>query len=324
MSNWLAAPRLGVLFMPLHEDRSYYEILGIGKDATDTEIKKAYRKLAAKYHPDKAGNDPVALAKFKEMSEAYQVLSDSEKKVMYDRYGTTRRQVPMNQGQPTNMDFSNFVFRSYTQGGPASFSFGPGMSPFDMFFGPGAQFTSTPTYNYARRAPAGGRPRAARGSAVMDAGFSWRPILLMGSIVLVLFLSMLLAHPDESQSFSLKPTVGMSEVRYVAVQLPGSVQTVPYYVKPGFRFKSERHERRVQDAVRVQYKQDLVESCRDVTAKYRYLNQQLQRFEATLKRQKPGSSNYKKTQRRQENLLSALHSLDMKPCELAGHASGWR
>ncbi|KAG9395512.1 Chaperone DnaJ [Carpediemonas membranifera] len=68
-------------------DGDYYSILGVGRNATDAEIKKAYRKLAAKYHPDKAGDDPEAMAKFKEMSEAYQVLSDGQKKDIYDKYG---------------------------------------------------------------------------------------------------------------------------------------------------------------------------------------------------------------------------------------------
>ena len=66
--------------------RDYYEILGISKDATETEIKKAYRKLAMKYHPDK-NKDDDAEDKFKEISEAYAVLSDKEKREQYDRFG---------------------------------------------------------------------------------------------------------------------------------------------------------------------------------------------------------------------------------------------
>lgn len=65
----------------------YYEILGLQKNANPEEIKKAYRKMALKYHPDKNPGDPSAEARFKEISEAYEVLNDPQKREMYDRYG---------------------------------------------------------------------------------------------------------------------------------------------------------------------------------------------------------------------------------------------
>jgi molecular chaperone DnaJ len=67
--------------------RDYYEILGLKKTATDQEIKSAYRRLAVRYHPDKNPNDSAAEEKFKEAAEAYSVLSDSEQKRRYDRFG---------------------------------------------------------------------------------------------------------------------------------------------------------------------------------------------------------------------------------------------
>lgn len=67
--------------------RDYYEVLGIGKQADEKEIKKAYRKLAKKYHPDTNPGDKTAEQKFKEVTEAYNVLSDPEKKKLYDQFG---------------------------------------------------------------------------------------------------------------------------------------------------------------------------------------------------------------------------------------------
>lgn len=67
--------------------QDYYEILGVGKDASESEIKKAYRKKALKYHPDKNPDDKEAEEKFKQAAEAYEVLSDANKKARYDQFG---------------------------------------------------------------------------------------------------------------------------------------------------------------------------------------------------------------------------------------------
>ena len=73
--------------MATTEKRDYYEVLGLARAATVDDIKKAYRKLAVKYHPDKNPGDAEAEEKFKEAAEAYGVLSDDEKRARYDRYG---------------------------------------------------------------------------------------------------------------------------------------------------------------------------------------------------------------------------------------------
>ncbi len=69
------------------ERPDYYKILGVGKNATDEEIKKAYRKLARKYHPDRNPGDKQAEERFKEVSQAHDVLSDADKRKEYDRGG---------------------------------------------------------------------------------------------------------------------------------------------------------------------------------------------------------------------------------------------
>src|SRR5881628_3300780 len=67
--------------------RDYYEVLEVARTATADEVKRSYRRLAVKYHPDKNPDDPHAEEKFKELGEAYEVLLDQDKRAAYDRYG---------------------------------------------------------------------------------------------------------------------------------------------------------------------------------------------------------------------------------------------
>ena len=69
------------------EKRDYYEVLGVSKNADAAEIKKAYRKLALQYHPDRNPGNPAAEDQFKEAAEAYDILSNEEKKSRYDQFG---------------------------------------------------------------------------------------------------------------------------------------------------------------------------------------------------------------------------------------------
>lgn len=110
--------------------RDYYEILGLSKNAGEVDIKKAYRQMAIKFHPDKNPGDPKAEEKFKEAAEAYEMLSDPNKKARYDQYGHAGTSGQGGYGGGgMNMDdiFSNFGDVFGNDGG----------SPFDSFFGGG-------------------------------------------------------------------------------------------------------------------------------------------------------------------------------------------
>ena len=88
--------------------RDYYEVLGVSKDADEAEIKKAYRKLAMQLHPDKNPGNKEAEEKFKEASEAYEVLSDKDKRQRYDQFGHAGVSSQFGQGGFQWSDFSHF------------------------------------------------------------------------------------------------------------------------------------------------------------------------------------------------------------------------
>src|ERR1700755_3042542 len=114
--------------------RDYYEVLGVSRSATIEEIKRSYRKLAVKFHPDKNPDDPHAEEKFKELGEAYDVLMDSDKRAAYDRFGPAAfAQGGAGVGGGFHGPFE--IFREVFGGG----GFGGGI--FETFFGggPGAR-----------------------------------------------------------------------------------------------------------------------------------------------------------------------------------------
>src|SRR5579862_5950210 len=135
--------------MPAASKHDYYETLGVARAAKDDEIRKAYRKLARKYHPDLNPGDKASEERFKKVQEAYDILSDSKKRQVYDQYGFYSDNIPpggpgggpgAGAGQP-GMGFGGFDFSEYmnhTGGGPQT---GGGAGPgafrdiFSQFFG---------------------------------------------------------------------------------------------------------------------------------------------------------------------------------------------
>ncbi len=121
------------------EFKDYYEILGVDKNATKEEIKKAYRKLALKYHPDRNPGDKNAEEKFKDITEAYEVLSDEEKRKKYDQLGNNWKYYQ-------NANFNEDWFKNFAGGGQRTYSFHGNLNDvfgdiggfsdfFKMFFG---------------------------------------------------------------------------------------------------------------------------------------------------------------------------------------------
>ncbi|MBP9841536.1 MAG: molecular chaperone DnaJ [Simkaniaceae bacterium] len=113
----------------------YYKTLGVAKDASETEIKKAYRKLALQFHPDKNQGNPDAEKKFKEISEAYEVLSDPKKRSVYDQYGADALKGGGMGGGGGPQGFASMEDALRTFMG--AFGGGGGDSIFDSFFGGG-------------------------------------------------------------------------------------------------------------------------------------------------------------------------------------------
>lgn len=123
--------------------KDYYKILGVSKNASQDEIKKAYRKLAKQYHPDTNKNNPEAEAKFKEIGEAYEVLKDPEKRARYDQLGANWKAYSRAgaQGWPGAGQWSQSGSTTYNfSGGDFGFGdLGSGFSDFfEMFFGKGS------------------------------------------------------------------------------------------------------------------------------------------------------------------------------------------
>jgi curved DNA-binding protein len=122
------------------EYKDYYKILGVAKNADEKEIKRAYRRLAREFHPDVNPGDAGAEERFKEINEAYEVLSDSQKRSKYDQFGASWQQYQRMGGDPSGFDWGQWVGGNRPGGTRVDFSgdlgdlFGGGAGGFSDFF----------------------------------------------------------------------------------------------------------------------------------------------------------------------------------------------
>ena len=215
--------------------KDYYKTLGVERSADEKEIKKAYRKLARQYHPDINPNNKPAEAKFKEINEAYQVLSDKEKRTLYDQFGA---------------DFEKFQAAGYTPGGNSGSggAAGPGGVDFSEIFGrkPGSSRPGRGNVHVENIDPSefgdlfenlftGGRgargPTAGSTTAEREGGFNFggrRRGPQKGQDVeheLEVSLAEYIKGTQRSLQLTIRdPATGTQQVRNVTVKIPAGVQ----------------------------------------------------------------------------------------------------
>jgi curved DNA-binding protein len=202
-------------------ETDYYKVLGVDKNASKEEIKKAYRKLAMKYHPDHTKGDKADEEKFKEISEAYAVLSDEEKRKQYDTFGSSGFHQKYSQEDIfKGFDFSS-IFEDLGFGG--AFSFGGGRAG----GGPGGT-----RFSFGGGSPFGGgrrRPQQVKGSdLVYELPLTLREIAT-GASKTVNF-----QHKGQTENLTVKIPKGM--IAGKKLRIPGKGEPSPYGGPPGDLF----------------------------------------------------------------------------------------
>ena len=200
----------------------YYEILGVNKDSSTSDIKKAYRKLAMKYHPDRNKGDKEAEEKFKKISEAYAVLSDSEKRKQYDTFGASGFQQRYSQEDIfRGFDLGDILkeFGLGGMGGGFRTSGGQG-SPFETFFfqsgGPG---TGRTTFRTSAQQP------------VKGSDITYELLVSLNEILNGSEKTISLRHDNRTENVSVKIPKGIKSGQ--KLRLSGKGSPSPYGGPPG-------------------------------------------------------------------------------------------
>lgn len=201
-------------------ETDYYKILGVDKTANGQEIKKAYHKLALKYHPDKNQDDKNAEAKFKEISEAYAVLSDKEKRQQYDTYGSAGFQQRFSQEDIfRNFDLSDIL---------REFGFGQsfGGSGFGRTFSSGGGFGGQAGRNPFGHGAGGCGAGAHQSRQIQGNDIEYEIALNLDEIINGCQKTVTINHAGNSDTITVKIPSGMTAGKKIRV--PGKGESSPY------------------------------------------------------------------------------------------------
>ncbi len=238
-------------------DKDYYRILGVQKNAGETEIKKAYRKLAMKYHPDHAAGDAGAEERFKQISEAYAVLSDKEKRAQYDTFGASGFQQRFSEEDIfRGFDFSN-VFKEFGFGG----------SGFDFFGGRGGQqrfqFGGSPFGNMGGNMGSnmgGGRTGGGRAASMKGSDLVYELPLTLREVATGASKAITFNHKGRSENLTVKIPMGMITGKKLRIAGKGEPSPmggppgdlfVKAKVQPDPVFEADGHDLRINREVKL-------------------------------------------------------------------------
>lgn len=227
----------------IKKSKDFYEILGVSKDAGESDIKKQYRKLALQFHPDK-NKAPGATEAFKAIGNAFSVLSDPEKRKQYDAFGSQENK---SYRQPSYQRHSGYY--EYTRGFESDIS---AEELFNMFFGGGFTTGMAANSPYSRRTP---RRYATREHAEDDRHATYTLFVQLLPLLFLICLSIV-------SSFLVgDPPYNLARTQKYAYERRTSNLRVPYYVKENFNVDYQGSIRKLEAQVEEEYIANLRGSC---------------------------------------------------------------